>query len=803
MSKKSRERRKKNKLSLPDDYFSNGIIEVGRFGKNTVIKNNSSEAEQTAITNYLCSEFPKKYAAIVEKVARLKQEVVKCDPFSLLKFIRDIQLTGQINVTSEIEYSRRDTMLITAQEYVQSILVSTESQYDPNKNEDQDALFNHILIELEELYTEITLFYNYWAAKIKSSTSIDDARIIEMVESQTMYLVRGNRYQLFELEPLKRLLPPHDNILLELFGVSSKEIISGLERLRYSLSQGYADAFMDLTKEYEKFALNVRMGMSEEEAMQESTKTASKIISQVFGGALIDVEAVTGWDQRFTDMLSYGINEYPDFWDTSEFSGWPIVQLPVTHKPFIKIAGKSYAFLYYALFDHIYRNIQKGITHLKPEYLNDWREKQTVASEEMVKEIFLKLLPGATAYVGNYYPVNTSTKQMNENDIIIIYYNYLFIIEVKAGSFPDTPPIIDFDAHIRAYKALAEKADSQCSRTISYISKNSSAQFYDREKQPTFCLPQANTFDTIFTFSVTVDNFNEFAAKAEKLSVIKLKEETIVISYDDLLAYAGYFDDPIIFLHYLKQRKAALRIPEYEMIDELDHLGIYIDQNLYATKFPFSGSGFKNVFLYGYRKPLDEYFSWLFVDPSQAKKPMQAIPDKLLEIIRYLALNITPENIAFAHFLLNMSSNARQDLEDQINYAINRQKKLKRMIVLNASGEVKYCTFVSIPRITEYPTKDQIEYTYALSSRNEAMPVMWISLKYDGKGDLIFVDHKKCSFSDLDKNEIEKFRELGREKAKDLVAQYRKVHGKIGRNDPCPCGSGKKYKFCCINVFED
>ena len=22
--------------------------------------------------------------------------------------------------------------------------------------------------------------------------------------------------------------------------------------------------------------------------------------------------------------------------------------------------------------------------------------------------------------------------------------------------------------------------------------------------------------------------------------------------------------------------------------------------------------------------------------------------------------------------------------------------------------------------------------------------------------------------------------------------------GKIGRNDPCPCGSGKKYKKCCL-----
>lgn len=26
---------------------------------------------------------------------------------------------------------------------------------------------------------------------------------------------------------------------------------------------------------------------------------------------------------------------------------------------------------------------------------------------------------------------------------------------------------------------------------------------------------------------------------------------------------------------------------------------------------------------------------------------------------------------------------------------------------------------------------------------------------------------------------------------------------KIGRNDPCPCGSGKKYKFCCMNKTKE
>ena len=31
----------------------------------------------------------------------------------------------------------------------------------------------------------------------------------------------------------------------------------------------------------------------------------------------------------------------------------------------------------------------------------------------------------------------------------------------------------------------------------------------------------------------------------------------------------------------------------------------------------------------------------------------------------------------------------------------------------------------------------------------------------------------------------------------DYVADYRKTHKAPGRNDPCPCDSGKKYKKCC------
>ena len=32
------------------------------------------------------------------------------------------------------------------------------------------------------------------------------------------------------------------------------------------------------------------------------------------------------------------------------------------------------------------------------------------------------------------------------------------------------------------------------------------------------------------------------------------------------------------------------------------------------------------------------------------------------------------------------------------------------------------------------------------------------------------------------------------------VRTFRRDAPKVGRNEPCPCGSGKKFKHCCANV---
>ncbi|HIE25784.1 TPA: hypothetical protein EYP66_00685 [Candidatus Poribacteria bacterium] len=56
-----------------------------------------------------------------------------------------------------------------------------------------------------------------------------------------------------------------------------------------------------------------------------------------------------------------------------------------------------------------------------------------------------------------------------------------------------------------------------------------------------------------------------------------------------------------------------------------------------------------------------------------------------------------------------------------------------------------------------------------------------------------FFEYSHQRFIDLSRRALEKQRGSSVESSKP--SEKRK---KVGRNDPCPCGSGKKYKRCCM-----
>ena len=69
-----------------------------------------------------------------------------------------------------------------------------------------------------------------------------------------------------------------------------------------------------------------------------------------------------------------------------------------------------------------------------------------------------------------------------------------------------------------------------------------------------------------------------------------------------------------------------------------------------------------------------------------------------------------------------------------------------------------------------------------------ACPGAWERYTPSGPGNREFVDLY---------NELR--RQLNRHDLPALHPSALEPPAKVGRNDPCPCGSGKKYKKCCLN----
>jgi len=778
----------------PDEYYNNGSIELVRFGETVSMRNLLSPEDQRIHMKRLSADYEKKKEEIDRKVVCIREKVSRCDPLQLLVFSTSMGQLTEIGKTSESDFSMDEIQTGRATEYLQSVLVSSENHFgnSTEHQEDPSGEFHSIMGDIHELYSMVDHFYFYWAAHVQEKQpNLDDELMKFIVEAQMSYLIRGNRYQVHEIEHLEGLLAPHDQVLDRLFDVSAGELIDGLRKLQYSLSQGYADALNDLGQAFQDYEDATAKGVAWRPSIDR------QVGDKVFGTSLHDVVLVTGWDQKLVQALSFDLNSYHELYTDSDFSGWPIIDLPIQKRPFMRIGGVSYCFDYYNLFDNIYRVLQRTISRLEPEYGDQWAHVQQEASETMVEALFKKLLPGCSIYRNNYYPMDKSPKEYAENDVLVTYDKVLLIVEVKAASFTYTPPITDSEAHIKSLKALVEQADHQCERTRRYITDRDEAPIYDDQRNLKAVLKRS-TNDQIFAFCVTIDDFNWFAAKADKLSFLHLKSDAISISVNDLRTYSGYFTSPLQFLHFLKQRQAATTTPRLALNDELDHLGMYIKYNAYSAKVGEFGPG-TSVRWNGYRKELDTYFGSLYHPELKEDKPEQVVPARIREIISLLEESGIPNRVVLSDFLLDLPFDRREEFSNQIDELLTRQKEIGRMLAVYAPAPFRYCVFVRQPGVRPMGERERSDYVYSTILYNQELDRLRIDLCYDQNDKLEKLEFMLCLSTEIQQEQRAELYEQARTNAVGRIKRYLRETGKkeIGRNESCPCGSGRKYKKCC------
>ena len=790
---------------LYDEYYTNGKIELARSGKNISLKNHFSKDEIKQRNREIASHYEEFVNDISNLVDKIKEKIKRCDPLLLLVTATDLGMSQMINILSEVQLGNTDVGNLRLVEYIQSVLVSTKLDENRYDKETQDKMIMEIFSDIDELYTKCQYFYLIWAAKEFERGVFSDKEIEYIVEAQLFSNVRGNRYQFQQLNDLETLILPHNDIMEELYGISARDFIEGLKKLEYSLSSAKLDGFKDLMNVYEEFQSKAENKTQEElenlfDEVREYTNSNS-IMAKCFGYDLYNVKKVTNWSDKLVKSFSWGMGENADFFEKSKYPGWPIQDLPVQKRPFISIDGVSYCFDYYNLFDNIYRMLQKNIRFYNDKYATKWSNIQQEASETLVAEKFKKLMPNASVYVGNYYPESNSLKKMDENDIMVICDDVIIIAEVKAGSFTYTPAITDFEAHKNSFDSLIGKADYQCIRTYEYIEKCDSVKFYTKDKEEKFEFERSK-IRRIYSLCVTVDNFNVFEAKIEKTNFFNVANGTIAINIDDLDAYVHYFESELCFLHYLKHRQAATRLRNLMLTDELDHLGMYIDQNAYED-FVYDNRDCTSFVAVGFREDIDKYFAGKYNQALSVEKPEQPIPEYINAIFAYLESNNIPGRVKFAEFLLDLAYETRAEFDETIKNRIQREQELGRVTPVWVEGDFAYCAFVNIPNIQLLNKNFCKKYTYAnmLDRKHDNCWFIWLELNNTGKivnisvEELKYKNHNIEGFSDRELSEFVDC--LNKQRIQYGVKMPSPSRKKIYPNDICPCGSGMKYKKCC------
>ncbi len=752
-------------------------------------KDIDAETQKTLIDN-----MAKKYKEVCDNVdflvKKIRDKVAVLDPIQLLQRSFQLNAFSTLGKTSEYDLGFNDAIHYRMIDYIQNVIVSTPMV---SRNEVDEDTWKELFQDVAELYRILSLDYHMvnTAYKIKNDPNYDHEYDKFYVQAQMMWTgVRGNRYMIHEIVHLRDLLMPHDSIFKELFSLSADEFIEGIEKIQNEYIFGLQKIVDSIKEVYE----DIKKGDSTDinlEVIQELQKNFLE-----FG--LINVQTITGFPASLLKELSWEEGENTQFFE-GEKPGWPLKIMPMQSRPFFAINGVYYCFDYYSLMDNIYRVIRRVILRLKPQYAEDWNAIQKQVTEYLPVQLIKKNWANAVYYKDVYYKSKIGkNEQWCECDGVLFYDDHLIVIEVKAGAFTYTSPTDDFDAFITSIKNLAIKPAEQGRRFLEYMRDSETVEIYDENHNKIYEFSSKKIRHTTIC-CVSLDSFTTFAAKIGNLIPLGLNvaEPIWSISIDDLRVYTDIIQSPTVFAHFLEYRKNAFSSSKLDLDDELDHLGLYFQFNDYAKHTEkLSEDKSATVMWNGMRQEIDTYYHNLLIREGEVIKPSQPLPPMIKIIIDAIdSKNVSGKCLA-TKSLLDTDQRTRDALNDGISDRLISQKQKGRMTPLSTTGEVRVTFFCRQPGISLLNSTKIEEFVYTLMNTGSEKNRQAYILDFDESGILTDISFKLYDMNNCPSNLLPHISKKSNELIQSRI-NSRLKDGKIGRNEMCPCGSGKKYKRCC------
>ena len=811
---------RRNRSVKPDDSFSSGPLTVARSGPNMFWRVDWPEDAFREFQENQHALYPKVVQEIDTLVFEIADIVAKLPPERLLHQAWRELADRHSKIESESDLDIADAVSMRMLDYVQSIIAAVSPSPDQASEITEDDWLQ-LSEKVGALFEKISHSYQVCrTAKNRATDPHFDLTLEEFhFRAQIHWCnVRGKRYQVHEPAYLRLMFLPHSDVLMELFGISGEKFVDEVIKIWHALSFGLGDALeemdtfrrdtLDVLKEkiaskanpIEKDFRVMMADVINEKGWEGRRDTA---FGRLLGTDLFDVQKTTALPEKLLAELAWSPGEDAEFFAAGEYRGWPLRIWPIFKRPFIRLNGRYYCFDLYSLLDHIYRVMQRVILDLKPDYRETWNSIQRDLSENLPFEYFAHLLPGAKILRPVYYRGQTSagTRDWCEADGILIYDDHLFVIEARGGAFTYTPPASDFPAWIASLNNLVLKPATQGGRFVEYLKSADVVPLFDSHRVQMAELRHSE-FRHVTVCPVTLDPITEMAAQLQhfrKIGVDVGADPIWAMSVDDLQVYVDIFENPLLFLHYAEQRIRAFQSDVIQSDDELDHLGLYLKHNDYSTYAATVQRESKaEVQFIGYRSGVDRFFAQRMRDPDIPCPLMQEIPARVLEVIQLLAESPKPGRSGIASYLLDLGEHWRQTVASNIDEELERQAISKSAQIFSTHGNVDLTIACWGTAWVRRDTTLALEHARIVLLVNEDRRRLLLNLTFTGEAVLSDVDWQWVEMTSIPDEELPKLRAEAERLRRTRVAQARAKKRKIGRNEQCPCGSGKKYKKCCL-----
>lgn len=776
------------------------------------MKSDVSAEKHKEIMARLAREYPALTKDINQLVQRIAERTTQFNPISLLQRSYLALVVSTTSKQSNTQPDLDEAFPLQVLDYLQSIIVS-QPNIDTRQPTDEEYLELHSLVE--QLYETISIKYHIHKSAHAQTTdpSYNAAQDAFHVRTQMLWMNVGvDRYSIHNTPFIRDLMRPHNPILVDLFGISSDELTEALASIQQSLTRGIFFAYAELDEIRLSILSEIKsnLGTSKEGfqalfnnaidklGLQGKLRDAMGRFAQL---DLFDLQKTTKIPIKLLDALSWAPGEDQSFFSPGEHKGWPLRQLPIRSRPFLKADGKYYCFNNYNLQDNIYRTLQMLVTAIKPDYRSTWNAHQKEVSERLPLEMFGRLLPGSRRHSSVQYQwTNKSTNKTEwaEADGIVIFDDVLLAIEVKGGIFTPASPTTNLQAYVASIRNLVCTPAIQARRFIDELEARGEIELFDEKRQPIGRIRKSD-FWRIWGVCVTVDNVSDIGTRHADFKNVGLSfvdNPTWIVSIDDLRIFCDLFDSGATFIHYLEQRLRVFHNPKAHPDDELDFIGMFFahnDINMHTKSFGDA----THIVWHGYRDIVDKYYGEL-ISGGSPQKPRQRTYEILASTLSRIEVSDIPQRLRVYSWLMDLGDEGRQQFDSLVRQCLDFQSSTRRIRPAVMMCEDRHIlVFCMTPEITQPSETWMREYALSLVSSMQGKDLLTLRLGFNAEH-IAWAHGEILGQQNLSEIEPSRLAELSEKYSQSRITAVKNSTGKnkVSRNEKCPCGSGLKFKLC-------